>query len=175
MDCHNLYAYVHDIKRFTLYNRSGIEQAPLQIYYSALVFAPAESQVKKQFKSEMPCRVQRLPDVQKNWGTFLQGLEGHLNQVSFVIFSPGGKQLASASEFTVKIWNAATGAALQTLEVDGTVQAITFSPDGKTVVLVFEESGTGEWNSRGARSSSGTQQLAQHYRRLRSIWKLPMS
>jgi WD40 repeat protein len=135
MDCPSLYAFIHDIKRFILYNRVGIEQAPLQIYCSALVFAPANSQVRKQFKSQMPCWVQRSPDVQKNWGSLLQTLEGHWYHVEFVTFSPDGKQLASASEATVRLWNVATGAALQTLEIKGCVRAVTFSPDGKIAVL----------------------------------------
>ncbi|KAF1811529.1 hypothetical protein P152DRAFT_378981, partial [Eremomyces bilateralis CBS 781.70] len=37
-DCPRLYAFIYDIKRFALYHRSAIEQAPLQIYYCALVF-----------------------------------------------------------------------------------------------------------------------------------------
>ena len=36
----NLYAFAHDAKRFALYNRFVIEQAPLQLYCSAIVFAP---------------------------------------------------------------------------------------------------------------------------------------
>jgi WD40 repeat protein len=132
-----------------LYSRVGIEQAPLQIYCGALVFAPADSQVRKQFKNQMPCWVQRLPDVQKNWGPLLQTLEGHSDGVLFVAFSPDGKQLASASETTVRLWNVATGAALQTLEIKGLakglVRAATFSPDGKIAVLasgeVFESGG----------------------------------
>jgi WD40 repeat protein len=139
MDCPNLYAFIHDIKRFVLYSRVGIEQAPLQIYCSALVFAPANSQVRKQFNGQMPCWVQKLPDIQKNWGSLLQTLEGHSNSVDFVTFSPDGKLLASASDATVRLWNAATGAALQTLEIKGWARDVTFSPDGKLAVLVRED------------------------------------
>jgi WD40 repeat protein len=139
MDCPSLYAFIHDIKRFVLYSRVGIEQAPLQIYCSALVFAPANSQVRKQFNGQMPCWVQKLPDVQKNWGSLLQTLEGHSDNVDFVTFSPDGKLLASASEATVRLWNAATGAALQTLEIKGWARDVTFSPDGKLAVLARED------------------------------------
>lgn len=38
-----LAAFVHDVKRFVLYNRSAIEQAPQQVYCSALVFALRKS------------------------------------------------------------------------------------------------------------------------------------
>ncbi|KAG9234486.1 hypothetical protein BJ875DRAFT_542871 [Amylocarpus encephaloides] len=41
-----MYAFVHDAKRSVLYSGPGIEQAPLQLYYSALLFAPEKSIIK---------------------------------------------------------------------------------------------------------------------------------
>jgi len=42
----NLLAFVYDAKRFILFNQSMIEEAPLQLYYSALAFAPRMSIVR---------------------------------------------------------------------------------------------------------------------------------
>ncbi|KAH9205198.1 NACHT domain-containing protein [Leptodontidium sp. 2 PMI_412] len=93
----DLYVFIHDAKRFALYNRSIIEQAPLQLYCSALIFAPERSIVRRQFERYIPTWIQRKPKVQVDWNAALQTLEGHSSAVTSVSFSPDGKQVVSGS------------------------------------------------------------------------------
>ena len=118
-----------------------MERAPLQTYGSALVFSPTMSKVRNEQWKERLSFIKRIAGIKDHWSAHLQTLEGHGNSVNAVAFSLVGKTLASAlKDYTIRLWDAATGAHQQTLKGHGDwVNAVAFSPDGKTLASASDD------------------------------------
>jgi WD40 repeat protein len=147
--------FVHDCKRFLMYARSGIEQAPLQTYVSAALFAPSGT-----FISDLGSKTTLVSHVKQSswspgdWDTLLFTLEGHLAEVTAVQFSPDGSKLASASyDDKVMVWDLSTGVRLHTLEAGfANFTALQFSPDGSKLASASREGNFIVWDlSTGGR------------------------
>ncbi|KAF4454061.1 Vegetative incompatibility protein HET-E-1 [Fusarium austroafricanum] len=119
---------IHDAFRFTMSYRQLIEEAPLQVYASALVFSPSQSVIRNLFAKDIPKWIQVSPGVKQDWGPFSQNLEGHSGQVNSIAVSMDGQLMASGSwDNTVRIWDLESGGCLHTLtEHKHWVEAVTF-------------------------------------------------
>ncbi|KAF2204875.1 NWD1 like protein, partial [Delitschia confertaspora ATCC 74209] len=83
---------VRDAYRFILSHKEVVENNPLQVYISALIFSPRDK-----------------------WSPCLYTLKEHRCSVNSVAFSHDSARLATASDDdTVKIWDASSGECLQT-------------------------------------------------------------
>jgi WD40 repeat protein len=112
-----------------MYHKRLIENSPLQVYASALLFSPARSLIRCYFKEEEPNLIVIKPAMRDEWSACLQTLEGHSSGVHSVAFSHDSARLASASDDnTVKIWDTSSGECLQTLEGHSSgVHSVAFS------------------------------------------------
>ncbi|KAJ5916485.1 hypothetical protein N7504_000500 [Penicillium tannophilum] len=123
-----------DASRFIRYHKTAIESSPLQVYYSPLIFSPRESLTSTCYQPEKPNWVLNDPIVVENWSRCLQTFEGHSAPLSSISWSPCGNRLASAShDFTVRIWDPATGHTILTLEPHEFMRftdSISWYPDG---------------------------------------------
>lgn len=146
-----LSAFVYDACRFLLSNRYIIEQAPLQVYSSALIFSPNESIVRKEFSSYIPDWMTRHPEVPDQWSPELLVLEGHREAVLDVAFSPKQDLVASSScDGSIRLWDITTGVEVSRFGLGGDnsvdeVACISFSPDGKTLASARRNRGFELW------------------------------
>ncbi|SCO92770.1 related to WD40-repeat protein (notchless protein) [Fusarium oxysporum] len=146
-------SFLRDAKRFVLNYRWIIDTAPLQLYASALVFAPKQSIIRQTFKHYLPKWISPLPTVDSDWNAFLQTLEGHTDWVISVAFSNDGKLITSGSDDgIVKIWNIETGEEERTLECHMDSVTSVFIASGsydKTVKIWNVATGKEEWTLEG--------------------------
>ncbi|MCJ1312839.1 hypothetical protein MMC25_006515, partial [Agyrium rufum] len=96
-NCSDLYNFLEDAYRFILANRHMADIAPLQLYSSAVMFAPQMSVVRNMC-GRVPSWIHQTPITPSAWGSVLQILEGHTRSVNAVTFSTDGSLIASASE-----------------------------------------------------------------------------
>ncbi|KAH4330993.1 hypothetical protein HBH98_255990, partial [Parastagonospora nodorum] len=125
--------FPHDAKRFVLRFQSVLIDAPLQVYYSALVFAPERSLIRQTFVDQVPEEVKMLSMREADWDACRSTLEGHFDQIMAVAFSPDGQLIALASQdSTVQLWEVATGMCCSTLDSPSQyIFSVDFSPDGQ--------------------------------------------
>ncbi|KAM5341480.1 hypothetical protein ACJ41O_014511 [Fusarium nematophilum] len=134
-----LSSLLHDSKLFVFANRWIIDQAPLQIYCSALLFSPAKSVVRSHFQHLLPSWITEKPTPEEDWTAEFLVLQGHNYQVRHVAFAPSNDLLASTDDgHTIILWDYNTGTERFRFDETQRVNCVAFSLDGKTLAAGLE-------------------------------------
>ncbi|KAL5084168.1 hypothetical protein Trisim1_012244 [Trichoderma cf. simile WF8] len=139
--------FLDDALRILQSNSQIIASAPLQIYSSALLFAPHNSIIKKLFRERIPEWISLEPKVEHSWSPCIKTLEGHRNWVQCVAFSPNSSLLASASDDeTIRLWNINTGECIEEFKGHNErVNSVAFSHDSLSVLSGSDDRTTRLW------------------------------
>jgi hypothetical protein len=133
--------FLDDAHHFTRENTYIANQAPLQLYASALIFAPESSLIKSCFKSCMPLWLTHPPEVAKAWNHDLLTLDGHASNITAMAFSPDDQYLASCAEDgMLRVCDAVTGECISTFSVrqsGETPSAIALSPRNNRIAVAY--------------------------------------
>lgn len=144
--------FVPDALQFLLSNKLMIEEAPLQLYVSALIFSPNSSEVRKNNRKEIPSWILNEPCVPDNRSKSPHGVSiAHSSGIQSVAISPDSILVATAcGDCMIHIWDAITGAERLRLEgnPDG-VASVCFSPNG-CLVASFAQNCVSVWNIEAA-------------------------
>ncbi|CAG7915447.1 unnamed protein product [Penicillium olsonii] len=137
-----LQAFVPDALHFLLSNKLMIEEAPLQLYVSGLIFSPKSSQPRKQSRKEAPSWILKEPRMPENWSESYHGLSiAHSFGIDSVAISPDSRLVATAcGHHVVQIWDATSGTRrFKLVESLNGWPSVCFSPNGRLVASVVQD------------------------------------
>ncbi|RBQ66094.1 hypothetical protein FVER14953_03204 [Fusarium verticillioides] len=137
--------FLDDAIRIVDKDTEMINLAPLQIYHSALVFAPTNSIVRKTFVAEMQAYLRGVAGRRADWDPRLRSFENpksrewHYGDRRSTVFSPDSEVLHSVSSGKyVRAWRCETGECIEELEIENNSR-MALSPNGKYLAVTTPE------------------------------------
>ncbi|PLB51562.1 hypothetical protein P170DRAFT_348801, partial [Aspergillus steynii IBT 23096] len=109
---------VKDICRFVRYHRVAIENSPLQLYSSALIFSPSKSAVKVCYQAKRAAWTITEPVISESWSPCLHTIEPRV-EIACIGWSPDGiRVLCMSTDLTVSHWDSRTGHCISTIALE---------------------------------------------------------
>ncbi|KAF3075143.1 hypothetical protein CFAM422_002987 [Trichoderma lentiforme] len=157
---------IHDAKRFAFQHGGIIEETPLQIYCSALIFSPEQSLIRQRYHTKIPRWIVPSFRRRSTWPRYTQAL-WHTYPAYSLAFSIDGSYLASGCEDgTIWLWDAVTGARQRILEGHRkSINSIGFSPKEELIVSGSADGTIRLWNSKTG-ATQGTLTLGEDVRKV---------
>ncbi|KAI1453174.1 WD40 repeat-like protein [Annulohypoxylon moriforme] len=136
---------LYDLNRFILFSQYIIQEAPLQLYYSAILFTPTRSIIRSIFGKSLDKWVKKRPILNNSWSTELMCLDADSRRINSIAVSPDSKTIvASIQDGTIRFWETATGIETAKIPTPPLPTKIAYSADGQTVGVCYGRS-TGIW------------------------------
>ncbi|CAM1509023.1 Fc.00g027620.m01.CDS01 [Cosmosporella sp. VM-42] len=135
---------LRDASRFIMFHKRAVEIAPLQVYYSALVFSPTNCKIRTAFLDQAPKSISSGPAMEAEWALCLHYRGGCSDGIASVAFSPDGSRFASGSSWfnDIQIWSTETGACLYTMKTAfHSVGSLAFSNDAQLLLSGVRNNG----------------------------------
>ncbi|PTB70920.1 hypothetical protein BBK36DRAFT_1165408 [Trichoderma citrinoviride] len=137
--CGEIFRLLEDAERFIFSFRGAIQETPLQIYNSALVFSPSNSIVRKAFASNCPTFIRRMPQVDPHWSACIQTIEPKYEDAGWAVgleLLPNDTMVSGFCGGPVKIWDLDTASCLHEFMIDSDkAQNFAVSADGKLAIM----------------------------------------
>ncbi|KAH6964931.1 hypothetical protein EDB82DRAFT_560829 [Fusarium venenatum] len=110
--------FIQDAIQFVRFFRAGIDDTPLQLYHSGILFPLSSSIVPQPLEDRLcPKSVTRLPTTHSNWPQSLQAFEvGHNSFKLQLAFLSNNRIISWGLYDDIKIWDTSCGSCLKTLE-----------------------------------------------------------
>ncbi|KAK1241232.1 hypothetical protein MKX08_001206 [Trichoderma sp. CBMAI-0020] len=143
---------LRDARRFILANLSTMNKAPLQIYSSALVFAPEKSVVRELFDTSIPFTI-TFTDISTGITLTIEGVDDDI--IPFVFFSSGQqlicpmKSTVGSGRRAIGIWNTMTATCETILEGHrANISDIILSSDEKRIASASYDKSIRIWDAQ---------------------------
>ncbi|CAG8158154.1 unnamed protein product [Penicillium salamii] len=132
-----LHLVLMDAKRFLRSHISTIEDAPLQLYSSAILFSPTSCITRQRYHHEIQGWTLPNPGLSEVWAQHIQRFDCE-GPAKDVVFSQDGRLFAAAfSTGFVYVWEATTFTQAKKLDANAeAIVSVVFSPDGCLVAIV---------------------------------------
>ncbi|KAL9477472.1 hypothetical protein ACSS6W_007313 [Trichoderma asperelloides] len=120
---------LRDARRFIFTNLDIMNKAPLQIYSSALIFAPVKSIVRELFAKSVPLWLTIRPKMQSHWDPYLATFEIQCSYGTHILSFPTSNKFLFLYGRKMEIWDIQTVSCIGVYD-DVLSESFSFSSDG---------------------------------------------